>query len=1081
MKTLRVKVKMDWYEGLRTRMGFLLFVALVSSFFAYAYRDLLGYGLLSFGDLTPFPEPGEAFNAFFFSWQPLGMGFSLPREAHLFFMGILTTLLGSDVVLSQKLFYLSLLPVASISMYVFLNSFITSRISKFVASLFYIATIEPLWSFVNGASTFLFLQAIYPLLLFFFFNLLNGEKRISNMLIFTIFLGVAVSFHYQFILFFAPFMAIFLIIHILERRNHEYTIKTIVLLSFSLLLCYLLGSPWWAPFGIQSLLFPWSEMAKTLPMEKLILDVSHSYRYATLTNLLTLNVIHPASLLLPLFAFASILFSGSGRKRRYAIGFSILVFSVTLFGWLTHLGITLDVFSTFPFLFAFREAAKLIYVLLPAYPPLIAITIDGILDRFRFAIEKPNVRLRGARLALPLAALSSIILLLVFNIGIYEGGRFLRGDMALHEYRGSAFVVPDAVQSASDWIKERRENEGFFRTLWLPLDFHTQNSLTWMDPYTFGVPAQGEVLGLPNLDYVKFVLSVLSAGLTSHIGTLLALSNVKYIIVNLASDQRGPPTVVNLQRTYYPTGDPNRFVEILDKQADLKLIENRTEFLVYENMRFVTHLAAYDDLFFIMEPAPIDYSSTTYHATENLISNPGFESGLDHWSLIGKGGFSIDTIAHTGRSSVKIANLFQEDAEVRQSLPVYGDAQYEVSFFMRVVNVKSSLLKLVWYDSWEPSGKPVREDVLEQVHESKNWWQSKHLVTSPRDAVRLDVVCSGGRSLDGANPGLTWFDDISIVGFYSPLPAPTSGLAAMLALSHVPNFDPTKHLVVFEEGLHADSTVSLKNSSRALIFLNGSPQESDEVTASHDYLIMLEAEAAFIPKHGYWSHPKEIRASNGYVIKCEEEGIALGNFSIPRSGQYRIAVRTSTEGGIVLSIDDESALTINSTGDESLMWFESKPVYLKDDEEHTVSLLCQGPSVIDQLIIFSAEDDEKLEDIFNSGEIPPQPSSSRINPTKYQVEFSTSGPAFLIMGESYHPDWNAYADHTKLGHFKTFYWSNGFRVGTSGLITVSFDLQKLRNQTITIWAATWIFILVAAVYTSLRPLVRYKVFRKIIR
>lgn len=1060
-------------RAMRGRVASLSFLALTSSLFAYAYRDILGYGMLSVGDLAPFPESRQALEAFLFSWQPQSMGTSMAREARLFIIGVLVALFGDNAVMAQKVFYLSLLPLASITMYIFLNRLVRSRFGKIVASLLYIATIEPIWAFVNGSMSFLFLHAIYPLLLLALFNVLDGAGRLRNMFIFTALLGVAASFHPQVLFFFAPFMIVFSLIGMLRRRSLRHALTTALLISASLALCYLLGSPFWAPYGLPSFVFPY-EMVVGLPIERLIQDVTQSYRHASITNLAMLNVAHPVSLLLPIFAFSSLLLSRDGERLGHALGFSIIVFSLTLFGWLTHLGLTLDLFRRLPFLFTFREMAKITYILLLAYPPLLAIAIDGIQDRFKRSVERRGEALARAQLIGYGLALSAISVVLVFNIALYEGGRLLRGDMALHEYRGTEFVVPTVCLNAGNWLDARRREDGFFRTLWCPLDFHTQRSLTWLDPYTFSVPAQGEVLGLPNIDYVKFALELFCVGRTSHLGSLLAPANVKYVIVNLAFGDRGPARIVGTHKTYYPMGEPMAFVEILNEQEDLRLVAREGEFLVYENTEFIPHIVAYDRAFFVASPSHVDHSSISQNVTENLILNPGFELDLTPWKAFPEKGVSPDdAVSRSGRFGVKLTNERRGTIQLRQSLHVYGGEQYDVSFWMKIGNANSSGLKLVWYDEWYVASeeKPIREDVLEKASGKEiDWWQVTARVTSPMNAVRMDVVCLGGWSYDGVNPGSTWFDDVSVLGVYSPLPGPTSSLSSMMALSHIPSFDLDGQLLFFEEGgIAVDEARTIRDHSDALVLLNDSPKNIDDISADKHLILIMEAEAAFIPESGYWIHPLESSASNGYVMTCMGGGEATGDFSVPRSGRYRMALRASTDGHVILTVDGETKPTLTK-GVSGFQWFETDPFLLEGGVRHEVSIRCDGDSTaLDELVVFSANDGEELKEILESARHRSwEPLSERVNPTEYRVEVRSGDPFFLVLGESYDPNWSAYLNGERLEHFKSSRWSNGFYSEEGGTITIIFDRQKSRDQTLAMWAGTWLFVFTAIAYTSVR-------------
>lgn len=168
----------------------------------------------------------------------------------------------------------------------------------------------------------------------------------------------------------------------------------------------------------------------------------------------------------------------------------------------------------------------------------------------------------------------------LFAVTLYNKD-FFSGDMSLVQNRGKSIFVPGSFYEIGEWVAERRDAEGFFRTLWLPWIYEEMElKVRWIDQYTLSRPlGVKQYIQAPFDDYLRVVFKTLSEGHTDRIGTLLALANVRYVILNLASESEGS---VRYEGQYL-SGDPRSFAAILNKQKDLTLIVQRPDYLIYEN------------------------------------------------------------------------------------------------------------------------------------------------------------------------------------------------------------------------------------------------------------------------------------------------------------------------------------------------------------------------------------------------------------------------------------------------------------------------------------------------------------------
>jgi hypothetical protein len=76
---------------------------------------------------------------------------------------------------------------------------------------------------------------------------------------------------------------------------------------------------------------------------------------------------------------------------------------------------------------------------------------------------------------------------------------------------------------------------------------------------------------------------------------------------------------------------------------------------------------------------------------------------------------------------------------------------------------------------------------------------------------------------------------------------------------------------------------------------------------------------------------------------------------------------------------------------------------------------------------------------------------------RYTFKIKVSGPTFLILSESYHPSWKAYANGDVLQHHLALGWANGFLIPAAGdyEIKILFHSQNTRNLLLSTWLAAW--------------------------
>ena len=363
--------------------------------------------MLAYHDLVPFPEhAGAAFNLFFSAWNSRILGVPQPEPPFTFIVGMMLRISGDNGPLVQKIYWFSLMPIAAITMYIFLGRLVKSQLARFVASFIYSVNRHITLNFIAGSTSTLTIYAFLPLILYFLINLLekgrDGAKpmaRIRSMLLFSMALALPLLIGSDKIFaIFWPIMGVFFFLYIPIKSvltSVKYILTTIGFFVSSVILS-MLQSMYISTWTLR-IFFPTGGFLVgyvSSSINSLIGDVIFCYNYppANLVNLLRLaweeyvrGIVYngdPYSTLfgffLPILAFPCLLLARNRNSRRYAVGFSTVAILTILFLWLTHLGITLNLFRLFPVLFIYRFPSILLFTVLLAYCPMIAITIDEI-------------------------------------------------------------------------------------------------------------------------------------------------------------------------------------------------------------------------------------------------------------------------------------------------------------------------------------------------------------------------------------------------------------------------------------------------------------------------------------------------------------------------------------------------------------------------------------------------------------------------------------------------------------------------------------------------------------------------------
>lgn len=1070
-----------------------LFLILLALIYGFAYRKaLLIQSMLSIGDLMPFfITYHDLLTSLLSAWTPYGLGaFSADLPGIFVLQTVMRILTLDNVVLAQIIYYLSLMPISSLMMYIFLNHFIRSNLAKFTSSLAYGLNSVTIPQFMEGGAPLLTYHATLPIMLLSLLNILNGntwEKKLRYMIILSIALG---WFNSQTIFFAFPLLFAVYLAESVSRRSINYAVGSFGLIvcsvgiSFLLLLPAYIAPIYWTLKYIastQGTFGPYAVSGSFTEYVQRIVDFFSTHPYST-DNFLRFTYA------LGVFAFISLFI----KSRKRAIYLQSLIFaavSIMLFWRLSMSQLAISFYQAFPFLILFQDLVKIHYMLIELLLLMAAIALDEFHERLylRKGSNATHLKVEIPRVIRTFLSLTLITIILIsfLTITTYDVNPPLKDPYrnVLNFINGVDFLnmeVSSTLQEVSVWLSTHRKSGEFFRTLWLPQDPRFVRDLRVYDPQTF--------IASPEL--TRLVLEPLVYGWTDNIGNVLSSFNVKYVIVNLEMEGvplwgEGAPRLIYWGFNYYPVGSPREFIKLLDMQKDLKLIVNGTNFLIYENLKFYPHIVAYTQIFLV---SPLSYLNLTksfkvYNYTGNMVSNPGFERGTESWMLPLEEKVSIDTTNKvSGNSSLRM-EILKEKKAVGQAISVEEDSTYYFSGWMKIENVKGAYVTVVFKDS---SGKTIGISIIQSsVSGTKDWWQFSKAIISPKNATKAILELVGGTSYDGINPGVTWFDDIVFMKAYYPLDEPgknwwytgdPTNRGPLLAnapklFSHLRGFDQSKHLLIFGDLMQSNEMFWKYLKFSNIVFL-GDPIISNEIEevarSAKSVSLLYEGEAALTPLNGYWKQVGGEEFSYEYASSLLGEGEAAKTFPALIDGYYKVYMRAGMTGKSSIKIDEEIIAEFTGDNVHTLKWY-STPILRLKNGYHELSISFVGESMtIDQILIFSTPDENTtLTELFSSEQ--PEIYSRKLSETEYHISLNSNSSTFIVLGEAYHESWEAYIDGEKLEHLPTYAlgWANGFYVNSIGRnsIVITFREQEVRNILITIWAITWILLIVGLAYT----------------
>lgn len=556
-----------------------------------AFRRLWFAGMLAYGDTMPSPETiSQAYHTFTSAWQPLSRGIFYPQTMITFWQGIILIPFFKWPSFAQHIFNFLPFLLAFVFTNLFLTKITSNRVARFLASFFYTVNPGTIGTFIGGATGMLYVYSFFPALVYILWQIYEGleqnwkKKQIFyHALILTLVFTLSYSFGAYTIFLLVPVFIFFACKFLWIKQFKKFLFFTAIYIG-SVIFSFLLTLPF-SYYTLPLISTLTGQSTGGLDVSSLFNDLKASYGGDPFANiglggtylnegLKYLRFAYPLGYIIAGFLFLAPWLANSDKKRRWALIFAVVALLILGFVYLTNQGITVKLFLKAPGFLTFRSPAKLILLLAFTYSILLSITIEGLWD-----IAK-NIKWQ--------ATLSLIIMGLLF---VYSWP-FFRGNMTLNAAKKDlgSYIIPQYFYEISNFLKDKREKEGYFRSVWLPFTYdQTEIKIHWLDEEVFFLPLGWSQHGQTDISqYTNGATLALWDCKDKNLGQYWAPASVKYIVLDLQHFYLKP----DLQGQYINL-PVSQLEKCLDSQKDLEKIVEKENYLIYQNNKFLPLFSAF--------------------------------------------------------------------------------------------------------------------------------------------------------------------------------------------------------------------------------------------------------------------------------------------------------------------------------------------------------------------------------------------------------------------------------------------------------------------------------------------------------
>ncbi len=573
-KTQQILFYLHKYKKLLLALAFLAFTI-------FAHRNLVANFPLAYGDLAPFPVTSQqAFDEFFYAWKDRGLGlYRAPGYFFNFLQGLFLFAFRSSS-LAQLMFLLAVYMLGFVVMgYVFRKYLLLKdEFLIFLLSTMYVYSPIMMGEFMGGTLyTTIFSFMLYPLLYFYTGDLVQKPNiyRFSRLLLC---LGFTLSINAHMVVIYPIALIVPFLISVVN--NWKMAFNWISVLLVCILSLFFSVNFFSETFGFVSKtdsVGGTSNFIQTIP--KFLSEVKYSYTETSSLNAMRgggfINPMeYSASKLAYLPFFSLVLFSIAYvllvKKQNELFLFSVLpnyAFFVLIIA-LIGLGVMDPIFKSAPFLFMFRNPAKLTASSFFYLTLILAMFLDNISTLQQKRFKK-------------IAYFLVLISVMMYIKPIFTGDRGLTTIAS-----NDNLYIPAIHQEAAKDLNILKGTADYPRSIWLPGSHNTTSiKLYWLDQHK--LEAEIGVGEFSNDYYDAIITRSISKSIvesdTSGFKTALDNSGVGYVVI-LNDNQQNATIDTSYGATNITSG--SKQVEKVVSASGLVKLVSKDNYSIYKNLAF---------------------------------------------------------------------------------------------------------------------------------------------------------------------------------------------------------------------------------------------------------------------------------------------------------------------------------------------------------------------------------------------------------------------------------------------------------------------------------------------------------------
>lgn len=555
-----------------------LFALVFLVFTLLAHRDLIASFPLAYGDLSPFPvSHNQAFNEFFYAWKDRGLGlFRAPGYLFNFVQGLFLFAFGSSG-LAQLMFLLSVYMVGFLVMSYVLRKYlkIKDEFLMFILATLYVYSPIMMGEFMGGTLyTTIFSFMLYPLLYFYTGDLVQ-KPNIYRFFRLLLCLGFTLSINAHMVVIYPIALIIPFLITIIKNWKIVFNWALVLLVC---ILSFLFSINFFSEtFGFISKTDNFgddSNFTQTIP--KFLSEVKYSYTETSALNAMRgggfMNPMEYSSSKLAYLPFLSLVLLSVGyllatKSQSDPFVFSVLpnfAFFVLIIS-LISLGVMDPIFTSAPFLFMFRNPAKLTASSFFYLTLILAMFLQNL-----SALQHKNLK--------KLACIVILVSLAIYIKPVFTGDRGL-ATIASNDNIDIQSIHQEAVKD----LNALRGNSDYPRSIWLPGSHNTTSiKLFWLDQHKL----EAEIgVGEFSDDYYDAVVtqSISKSIVDSDVSgfkTVLDNSGVGFVVI-LEDNQDSATMETNYGATNISSG--SRQIEKVVVASGLRQLISKDGYSIYKN------------------------------------------------------------------------------------------------------------------------------------------------------------------------------------------------------------------------------------------------------------------------------------------------------------------------------------------------------------------------------------------------------------------------------------------------------------------------------------------------------------------